>query len=118
MNPPTDVGKKDLPPGLRNRFTEYYVDELSNKEDLITVVLAYLQRIGPSAQEKAKNIVDFYLEAKKLATNNLAGNNGTLSFLSFFLISIFSFASILKTERTTSRTSVSARCVEHWNTSN
>ena len=28
MNPATDVGKKDLPPGLRNRFTEFYVDEI------------------------------------------------------------------------------------------
>ena len=27
MNPATDVGKKNLPPGLRNRFTELYVGE-------------------------------------------------------------------------------------------
>lgn len=27
MNPPTDVGKKDLPPALRSRFTEIYVAE-------------------------------------------------------------------------------------------
>lgn len=25
MNPATDVGKRDLPPGLRSRFTEIYV---------------------------------------------------------------------------------------------
>jgi midasin len=25
MNPPNDVGKRDLPPGLRNRFTEFFV---------------------------------------------------------------------------------------------
>ena len=27
MNPATDVGKKELPDGLRNRFTEYFIEE-------------------------------------------------------------------------------------------
>jgi midasin len=26
MNPPTDFGKKELPPGIRTRFTEVYVE--------------------------------------------------------------------------------------------
>lgn len=34
MNPATDVGKKDLPAGVRSRFTEFFVDELENKQDL------------------------------------------------------------------------------------
>ena len=34
MNPPTDVGKKDLPPSLRCRFTELFVDEVTEKSDL------------------------------------------------------------------------------------
>lgn len=34
MNPPTDVGKKELPSALRNRFTEIYVDELEDEHDL------------------------------------------------------------------------------------
>lgn len=29
MNPPSDIGKKDLPKPLRSRFTEVYVDEVS-----------------------------------------------------------------------------------------
>ncbi|KRT79112.1 AAA protein, partial [Oryctes borbonicus] len=29
MNPSTDIGKKDLSSGLRNRFTEFFVDELT-----------------------------------------------------------------------------------------
>lgn len=41
MNPATDVGKRDLPGGLRNRFTELYVNELSSREDLETVVRRY-----------------------------------------------------------------------------
>ncbi|RHY65930.1 hypothetical protein DYB30_003550 [Aphanomyces astaci] len=38
MNPPTDVGKKDLPPSLRNRFTQIYVDECVCPRDLTLIV--------------------------------------------------------------------------------
>lgn len=38
MNPANDVGKRDLPPGVRNRFTEIYVPELNDSEDLEIVV--------------------------------------------------------------------------------
>ena len=31
MNPATDVGKKDLPPALRRRFTEIYADEIESQ---------------------------------------------------------------------------------------
>jgi midasin len=34
MNPATDVGKKDLPPALRSRFTELFVDEMLDPADL------------------------------------------------------------------------------------
>jgi midasin len=34
MNPATDIGKKDLPPALRSRFTELYVDEMLDPADL------------------------------------------------------------------------------------
>ena len=34
MNPATDTGKHDLPPGLRNRFTELYVDEITEVADI------------------------------------------------------------------------------------
>lgn len=45
MNP-IDVGKKDLPPGLRNRFTEFYVDEIEDKEDLVILTGTYLDVIN------------------------------------------------------------------------
>ena len=38
MNPATDVGKRNLPGGLRNRFTEIHVGELDSVEDLEIVV--------------------------------------------------------------------------------
>ncbi len=44
MNPATDVGKKDLPPGLRSRFTEVYVDSPDRDiANLLHVVKAYLR---------------------------------------------------------------------------
>jgi len=66
MNPATDVGKRDLPPGLRNRLTEIFVDELENPEDLATLVRAYLQNV-PNAKAVHSNIVSFYLKAKKVS---------------------------------------------------
>eukprot|EP00658_Telonema_sp_P-2_P046033 TRINITY_DN34101_c0_g1_i1.p1 TRINITY_DN34101_c0_g1~~TRINITY_DN34101_c0_g1_i1.p1 ORF type:complete len:106 (+),score=36.59 TRINITY_DN34101_c0_g1_i1:99-416(+) len=42
MNPPTDVGKKDLPPSLKSRFTEFYVSDPFDPHDLTCVVTAYL----------------------------------------------------------------------------
>jgi hypothetical protein len=47
MNPATDVGKRDLPPGLRSRLTEMYVDELHETPDLEMLVAEYMRRMGP-----------------------------------------------------------------------
>ncbi|KCV71765.1 hypothetical protein H696_01183 [Fonticula alba] len=33
MNPATDVGKRDLPPGVRSRMTELYIGELERSEE-------------------------------------------------------------------------------------
>ena len=45
MNPATDVGKRDLPPALRTRLTEMYVDELTDEKDLEIVTKRYLNGI-------------------------------------------------------------------------
>ena len=47
MNPANDVGKKDLPAGIRNRFTEIFVNELHDVSDLKTLVHNYLQGLSP-----------------------------------------------------------------------
>ncbi|EFA84854.1 type A von Willebrand factor domain-containing protein [Heterostelium album PN500] len=65
MNPPTDIGKKDLPPGIRNRFTEFYVDDLDNRADLCLVVKTLLTDLVP--HPPIEEIVDFYLATKKEA---------------------------------------------------
>ncbi|GMG16964.1 unnamed protein product [Phytophthora fragariaefolia] len=62
MNPSTDVGKKDLPPSLRNRFTEIYVDECVNPSDLQMVVHHQFKEIAGALVPET---VEFYLEARK-----------------------------------------------------
>ncbi|XP_012135538.2 midasin [Megachile rotundata] len=75
MNPATDVGKKDLPIGLRNRFTEFFVDELTEKSDLQLLVNLYLKDLNlPSG--KVDNIVKFYLNVRKEADSNLLDGTG------------------------------------------
>ncbi|XP_011314888.1 midasin isoform X1 [Fopius arisanus] len=74
MNPATDVGKKELPVGLRNRFTEFYVDELTEKTDLQLLVSSYLYDLNlPSS--KVESIVKFYLNVRDKAMQSL--NDGT-----------------------------------------
>ncbi|XP_030747857.1 midasin-like isoform X2 [Sitophilus oryzae] len=63
MNPATNVGKKDLPMGLRNRFTEFYVDELTEKSDLMLLVNSYLQALALKENEISR-IVQFYLHIR------------------------------------------------------
>ncbi|KDR17835.1 Midasin, partial [Zootermopsis nevadensis] len=75
MNPATDVGKKDLPAGLRNRFTEFFVDELTEKSDLTLLVGTYLRHLSLPV-EKLGNLVKFYLSVRKEATERLTDGTG------------------------------------------
>ncbi|KAG2860071.1 Midasin [Phytophthora cactorum] len=69
MNPSTDVGKKDLPPSLRNRFTEIYVDECVDPSDLQMVVHHQFKEISGALVPET---VEFYLEARKQAELRLS----------------------------------------------
>ena len=44
MNPATDVGKRNLPEGVQNRFTEIFVDEPTECSDIATIVAYYLNK--------------------------------------------------------------------------
>lgn len=75
MNPATDVGKKELPVGLRNRFTEFYVDELTEKTDLHLLVSSYLGEINlPTTKQEA--LVKMYLNVRKEAVASLYDGTG------------------------------------------
>uniref|UniRef100_A0A1A9V9X2 Midasin n=1 Tax=Glossina austeni TaxID=7395 RepID=A0A1A9V9X2_GLOAU len=67
MNPNTDVGKKDLPVGIRNRFTEFYVDEITSEADLRLLVSDYLRATGIQKIQTIANIVKLYIKLKQLA---------------------------------------------------
>ncbi|RYE98453.1 MAG: hypothetical protein EOO41_02350, partial [Methanobacteriota archaeon] len=71
MNPATDVGKRDLPPAFRNRFTELYVNDVEDRDDVAAIVHHYCSHI-PQVAAAADNrlidrITDFYLASRQLA---------------------------------------------------
>ncbi|KAI8642397.1 hypothetical protein BD408DRAFT_180035 [Parasitella parasitica] len=71
MNPATDVGKRDLPPGLRNRFTEFYVHPPDNRyDDLLQIVKQYLAGIALGDERSYDDVAEFYMSAKKLAAEH------------------------------------------------
>ncbi|XP_053396218.1 midasin-like isoform X2 [Mercenaria mercenaria] len=75
MNPATDVGKKDLSPGIRNRFTELFVDELEDPADLKILVCDYLQGLSLTAGQ-VDGIVKFYLTIRTEASKKLTDGTG------------------------------------------
>ncbi|CAL5443785.1 unnamed protein product [Camellia sinensis] len=70
MNPATDAGKRDLPYLLRSRFTEYFVDDVLDDEDLILFINQFVDD-GHSNIELVKKIVHFYKAAKKKSEERL-----------------------------------------------
>jgi midasin len=67
MNPATDAGKRDLPPQLRSRFTEFWVGEPRSREDLGQLVGGYLAGAAPAPPVDA--VVGLYLAAKAEAVS-------------------------------------------------
>ncbi|XP_009998839.1 PREDICTED: midasin [Chaetura pelagica] len=75
MNPATDVGKRNLPPGIRNRFTELYVEELRNEGDLQVLIMDYLRGLNVN-KNTIQGIVNFYLSVRKEAEAKLVDGTG------------------------------------------
>nr|XP_019536538.2 midasin [Aedes albopictus] len=81
MNPSTDVGKKDLPVGIRNRFTEFFVDELVAENDLLILVNDYLSSTGIQ-KVRILNTVKLYRRLRSLSQlelNDGLGNKPVFS---------------------------------------
>ena len=71
MNPATDVGKRDLPPGIRSRFTEVYVHSPDRDiSDLLSIIDKYISKYSVSDEWVGNDIAELYLEAKRLAEAN------------------------------------------------
>lgn len=73
MNPATDAGKRDLPSALRNHFTEFWVSEPTQREDLAAIVDRYVSDVDTSVVD---GIVDFYQAAKREADSSLQDGAG------------------------------------------
>ncbi|XP_063773055.1 midasin [Pseudophryne corroboree] len=75
MNPATDVGKRNLPPGIRNRFTELYVEELENENDLQILIMDYLKGLNIN-KTVIQGIISFYLAIRKKSNVELVDGTG------------------------------------------
>ena len=68
MNPATDVGKKDLPRGIRSRFTEIFVESPDRDlDDLLEVIKAYLKGTSSNDERAARDVARLYMNTKRLA---------------------------------------------------
>ncbi|KAL8046294.1 hypothetical protein ABFX02_08G168300 [Erythranthe guttata] len=64
MNPATDAGKRELPTSLRSRFTEYFVDDMLDDDDLVLFINQFMDE-DPSLRRLLSEIVKFYKKAKE-----------------------------------------------------
>lgn len=68
MNPATDVGKRDLPIGIRSRFTELYVSSPDRDlKDLLNIIKTYLGSSNSKNDQAADDIARLYLNTKRMA---------------------------------------------------
>ncbi|KAI0036574.1 midasin [Vararia minispora EC-137] len=68
MNPATDVGKKDLPPNIRSRFTEIDVPPPdADRETLLSIIMQYVGRVAVGDKAAIMDVADFYTSVKRLA---------------------------------------------------
>ncbi|KAH0289482.1 midasin [Aureobasidium namibiae CBS 147.97] len=72
MNPATDVGKKDLPLGIRSRFTELYVESPDRDyQSLRNIVQAYLGQEAVLDRSIASDVAKLHQATQKLNEENL-----------------------------------------------
>ncbi|KAJ1401026.1 Sigma-54 interaction domain, ATP-binding site 1 [Sesbania bispinosa] len=70
MNPATDAGKRDLPFSLRSRFTEYFVDDVLDDDDLSLFISQFINK-GHVDRQLVNKILCFYKESKKESEERL-----------------------------------------------
>ncbi|KAK6519699.1 AAA ATPase midasin [Arthrobotrys megalospora] len=71
MNPATDVGKRDLPQGIRSRFTEFYVPNPdSERANVLAIVKAYLESHCVGVEQLLSKTTDLYLDIRTMVEQN------------------------------------------------
>lgn len=96
MNPATDVGKKDLPPNIRSRFTEIDVPPPdADRDTLVSIVSQYIGTSAVGDKGAIMNVAEFYAAVKDLAeTRQIAdGSNHRPHFSMRTLARALTFAS-------------------------
>ena len=73
MNPPTDVGKRELSASLRSRFTELYIEEMMDPSDLLIVVEELL---GDISGAPCEDVVQLYLACRASSEEHLEDSVG------------------------------------------
>ncbi|PXF43299.1 Midasin [Gracilariopsis chorda] len=86
MNPPTDVGKRYLPEVLRSRFSEVFVGDVTDREDIVKLaVLRFFQLpshndstgLSQDEYQVASDVTSFYIECCSLAKGgHIEDNDG------------------------------------------
>ncbi|CAF1119887.1 unnamed protein product, partial [Rotaria sordida] len=76
MNPASDVGKRDIPIGIRNRFTEFFVDECDERSEYLIIVDKYLNQTN-IPKEYIDRIVTFYIDIQNKVKNFLLTSSST-----------------------------------------
>ncbi|KAH8913594.1 P-loop containing nucleoside triphosphate hydrolase protein, partial [Atractiella rhizophila] len=71
MNPATDVGKKDLPQVMKNRFTRFWVDPPdADRDSLISIVHEYISKTSSVTDRAVEfDAAELYTSLRKLAKN-------------------------------------------------
>ncbi|KAI0693224.1 midasin [Cytidiella melzeri] len=68
MNPATDVGKKDLPPNIRSRFTEIDVPPPdADRDTLLSIVAHYIGPYAVGDKGAVMDVAEFYTGVRTLA---------------------------------------------------
>ena len=75
MNPASDVGKRNLPANIRSRFTEIFVDELTDPNDLTLMCKSYLEGLTEVTPHLLKSVVDFYTNIRRRPTDSDAASS-------------------------------------------
>ncbi|EEB08347.2 midasin [Schizosaccharomyces japonicus yFS275] len=78
MNPSTDVGKRELEPSLRSRFTEIYVRSPDTRlNDLLAIIAKYIGPLCAGDEHVLRDVAEFYQASKRLTgEGNLVDGSG------------------------------------------
>jgi len=71
MNPATDVGKRDLAPSVRARFTELYVPSPdADRDALVGIVQKYMGAASVGDQAAVLDVAEWYAAVRRLAAQH------------------------------------------------